>query len=86
MSSTNRDVSFLSTFLQNVGLRAALCDYCDGVGFVHQDDGEHFAITLLGVPHKAALPGIEPCVDCEPCPECGRNGCGSGVRWVEVEA
>jgi ferredoxin len=65
-------------------LRAALCDYCDGCGFVHQVDGEHVAITMTDVPHKAALPGIEPCFDCEPCPECGRLGCGPGVRWVEV--
>ncbi len=65
-------------------LRAVLCDYCDGFGYVHEDSFGHTAISMLRVPHKTKLPGIEPCFDCMPCPECGRDGCGPGVRWVEV--
>lgn len=84
MKGANLKFLAAAGFVGRAGLRAALCDYCDGCGFVHEVDGEHAAITLLGVPHKAKLPGIEPCFDCEPCPECGRNGCGPGVRWVEV--
>lgn len=84
MRMTGRTINELAALANDAGLRAELCDYCDGVGFVHDDDGDHVAITMIDVPHRAKLPGIEKCHDCVLCPECGHDGCGPGVRWVEV--
>ena len=46
-------------------------------------------VTCLEVPHKARVAGgVERCDDpaCEECPDCGRDGCGPGVRWGVPDA
>lgn len=59
------------------GVVVRLCATCDGCGYLHDD----LPVGMTDVPHRAALPGIEPCEDCTRCPECGRDGCGPGVIW-----
>ena len=53
---------------------AALCRLCDGAGYL-PDGG---CPTTANTPRKVGLPGVEPC------PECGRDGCGPGVRWTDA--
>lgn len=84
MRTTSKTLGAIGAIVNGANLRAVLCDYCDGLGYLHDVAGFPWPVTTLAKPHQKNGPSIQPCFDCRPCPECGQNGCGPGVRWAEV--
>lgn len=65
--------------------RYVLCRTCDGLGWLHPDEcGELFPVSFFEEPHRATLPGVEPCDRCVRCSDCGHGECDPGVRMVET--
>lgn len=66
---------------------AELCGTCDGIGWLCEQEvgAGHLPITMIDRPHRVGSPaGIVPCEHCVRCKDCGRGGCGPGVRIVRA--
>jgi len=71
----------MSSSTSDADILVELCGTCDGLGYLHGA----VPITCTDIPHRTIVgrAGIEPCDDCTPCPDCGRDGCAPGVRWAD---